>query len=101
MKGFWRCRPIPMVEFERGKRTIPLVPSIRVLASPLARGVAGLFAVAWTVGGVGGAPAAGPASQDTTDLAPDRTIDRELTRGQEQRYRLALAAGEWVRVIVE
>jgi CHAT domain-containing protein len=41
------------------------------------------------------------ARRDATVLLPDQTIERELTRGEEHRYQLALEAAECVRVIVE
>ncbi|MGH9843865.1 MAG: tetratricopeptide repeat protein, partial [Blastocatellia bacterium] len=36
-----------------------------------------------------------------TSLDPGKPIERELSRGQEHSYRLSLAAGEYLRVVVE
>jgi CHAT domain-containing protein len=72
-----------------------------MLANHLARGLSAACAVAWTIFVVFDAQVAEPAQQGTTVLPPDQTIERELTRGQEHRYQLALKAGECVRVIVE
>jgi CHAT domain-containing protein/tetratricopeptide (TPR) repeat protein len=77
------------------------MPPTHVLANHLARGVSAACAVAWTLCVVFATQVAEPARHGATALPPDQTIARELTRGQEHRYQLAVQAGECVRVVVE
>src|SRR6266545_8122069 len=70
-------------------------------ANYLVRGVPAVCVLTWTICAALAAQVAEPARQDATVLPPDQTIARELTRGQEHRYQLALKAGECARVIVE
>ena len=56
-----------------------------------------LYVTAAIVGVLSGSVVA----SDTTTLVPGATIERELTGGRQHVYRLALAAGEYARVIVE
>ena len=69
------------------------------VAKHRARGVAAACAVTSTICVALAAQGPEPA-QGTTVLPPNQTIERELSRGQEHRYQLALQAGECVRVIV-
>jgi CHAT domain-containing protein len=63
--------------------------------------VCGAWVAIVTISSAFGAQLIGPAQPDTAVLLPQQTIARELTRDQEHHYRLALEAGECVRVIVE
>ena len=74
---------------------------IRGTRRDLARVVCGACVAISTISSASGAQVIEPAQPDTTVLLPQQTITRELKRDREHHYRLALEAGECVRVIVE
>jgi CHAT domain-containing protein len=72
----------------------------RMSAKRLARGVSTTMAVFWLMCAAAAAQT-DPAREGSTALVFDQTIARDLARGQEHRYQLALQAGDCVRVTVE
>src|SRR5262245_4690192 len=51
--------------------------------------------------GKAGANSAAPSAEEAQALDPGRSIERELSNGQSHSYRIALDAGQYLRVYVE